>query len=1012
MGAKNNPAAASTEVSRDRLHTEEVLEIHVVERLTNAQGWRERNCKTDYDAKRALDTEMLEEFVRTTQPVAWQRICKQYPGKERDTLVRQVENSLKSLGTLETLRQGIKIIPGIKIALCGFKPSSSKNPASVRMYEGNILTVMRQVFYSLKNRNSIDVVLFVNGIPISTLELKNTMTGSTYQTAETQYRKDRSANGEPLLTFKRGALVHFALDQDNVSMTTHLNNSRTRFLPFNRGRDGGAGNPDVDDEFRIAYLYKDIEGRRAVFSREVLLGILHRYVLVDEVSIDGKMKRTTIWPRYHQLDAVEELVRDAKEHGAGRNYLFQHSAGSGKSNTIAWSAHHLATLHDEYDKPVFDTIIIVTDRVVLDRQLHKTVSSFASVEGYVRPIDGTSKQLKEALEEGAKIIISTIHKFSTDQLSVLRNQTGRRFAIIIDEAHSSQSGKHSDSMTRTLGGAPKPEDADEFDATEMALLDMQAARGPQDNLSYLAFTATPKNVTLERFGYPGDRGPEPFHLYSMRQAIEERFILDVLRNYQTYKSYTKLEKTVMDDPKFEQRRASRKVARFIDFHEISMAQKAEVIVEHFRRHALPEINGQAKAMIVTQSREHAIRTHRSIEAYIKENGYTDLKSLVAFSGDIDIDGETCTESGMNGFGEKELPDQFDGATYNVLVVAEKYQTGFDQPKLVAMYVDRKLDGIQAVQTLARLNRIYPNKERTFVLDFRNSVEDIREAFRPYYDVTSMDEYSDPNQVYTLHNRLMQFGTLYQEEIDRFVTRFIHASKRTDERPILENLVRQAVRRFGENLNEDVQDEFRQVLDSFLRFYAFVAQVAKLEDPDLEKMHVYGSWLKRLLPTREAPQGEDVTDDMLELNAYRLERTDEDEDASLSDEEPQNLSPISRFGANPFTDEEAKTLSEIISTFNSNHGTNFSEDDYIRFDGVQMDIVGDDAWIEMLRNSSPTDVKPHFNVEFMRRSIEVFKRDDAMRNAFMQDKEARDMVMGLMFDRAYRIARERNMQVQK
>ena len=430
----------SPEISRDKLHTEEAVELHLVDKLVKDQGWVEHPC-TAFDRKTALDPEMIEAFVRATQPAAWDKLCSQYPGKERDTLESQVEARLKSVGTLDVLRGGITIVPGIRIDLCAFKPASGLNPATLWAYEGNILGVMRQVHYSQRSENAIDVVLFVNGIPVVTLELKNTLTGSTYQTAEAQYRKDRSPSGEPLLTFKRGALVHFALDQNNVSMTTRLENGRTRFLPFNRSRDGGAGNPDVEDEFRIAYLYRDIGLRQAIFSREVFLSILHHFVLVDEVEQPGgKVERTTIWPRFQQLDAVRMLIQDAKTNGAGQNYLFQHSAGSGKSNTIAWAAHQLSTLHNEQDRAIFDTVIVVTDRVVLDRQLQQTIKSFAQTQGYVVPIDGTSRQLKKAIEDGAKIIISTIHKFSTDQLSVLKNEDGKRFAIIVDEAHSSQSG--------------------------------------------------------------------------------------------------------------------------------------------------------------------------------------------------------------------------------------------------------------------------------------------------------------------------------------------------------------------------------------------------------------------------------------------------------------------------------------------------------------------------------------------------------------------------------------------
>ena len=562
-------------------------------------------------------------------------------------------------------------------------------------------------------------------------------------------------------------------------------------------------------------------------------------------------------------------------------------------------------------------------------------------------------------------------------------------------------GKHADSMARALADGELSDEEKELDATEQALLKLQRLRGPQSNLSYLAFTATPKNVTLERFGQMGADGPEPFHLYSMRQAVEEGFILDVLSNYQTYSSYARLEKAIEDNPELLERKSARKVARFIDFHEYSMSQKAEVIVEHFRRHALSALSGQAKAMVVTSSREHAIRTQKAIVKYIEEHGYTDVCALVAFSGEITVDGQPYTEVGMNGFGETELPRQFDGQSYNVLVVAQKYQTGFDQPKLVAMYVDRRLSGLQAVQTLARLNRIYPRKDRTFILDFRNTVEEIQETFKPYYNVTMLEDLSDPNQVYNLEARLKTFGVLDQGEIDRFIERFLFSRQRADERPILEGIVRHAVARFTENLSEEEQEEFRKVLASFLRFYSFIAQVVDMGDTNLEKLHVYGSWLKRILPSRQVPQGEDITDDMLELEAYRLEKEGDPTDARLSRDDNALLSPIDRFGANPFTEDESKTLEEIIEAFNSRHGTNFTENDYIRFESVNNDILADDDFAEMLRNNNPQDVRPHFDKEFMRRARQTFQRDHAMQNAFMQDEVARKMLMTLMFQRAVR-----------
>lgn len=487
-----------------------------------------------------------------------------------------------------------------------------------------------------------------------------------------------------------------------------------------------------------------------------------------------------------------KIIEDARTKGVGRNYLIQHSAGSGKSNTIAWTAHRLITLHDEADKPIFDTVIIVTDRVVLDRQLQGTVAQFEQTAGVVKKIDGTSRQLKDAIESNARIIITTIQKFSTEHLKTISGQGSHKFAILIDEAHGSQSGKSAQALSETL----TREEATGSEDIEDLIAEYQRQRGPQLNISYLGFTATPRNVTLERFGKLGADGlPHPFHMYSMRQAIEEGFILDVLQNYMTYKAYYALEKAIEDDPKFVGTRAQRRVARFASLHPTALTQKVEVIVEHFRRHVLKELKGDAKAMIVTQSREHALRYYFSLKTYLQEKGYADMKALVAFSGDLTVDGQTYTEAEINGFPETELPRRFDTNAYQVLIVAEKYQTGFDQPKLCAMYVDRKLAGLQAVQTLSRLNRTYPGKENTFVLDFQNTMEDVQTAFKPYFETTTLEALSDPNQVYQLEARLRKFGIIDHGEVERFAATYFKGPLVPADRIALEALVRNAVKRF-------------------------------------------------------------------------------------------------------------------------------------------------------------------------------------------------------------------------
>lgn len=986
--------------SAQQVHQEEVLEAHMVTGLVAGQGYVQR-APDAFDRTRGIDVEIVLGFVRSTQPAEWKRLEEQYAESAEAEFLKQLEANLKSVGTLGVLRRGIKLIPGIKFALCHFKPASALNAQLVGLYEANVLSVMRQVRYSLSSDNEIDVVTFVNGIPVATFELKNELTGTSFRHAEQQYRKDRSPAGGPLLAFKRGAIVHFAMDESNVSMTTRLMNGKTRFLPFNRGRAGGAGNDDIPGDFRTAYIWADRLEAMALLSRDVLLDVIGNFVHLDTQEIvahDGTVetRETLIFPRLHQLDAVRSMMADAKTGGTGRNYLIQHSAGSGKSNTIAWTAHQAITLHDALDRPVFDTAIIVTDRVVLDRQLQRTVGQFAQTAGVVKQIEGTSRQLRDALAGGARIIVTTIQKFSTAHLASLSGQSGKRFAVIVDEAHGSQSGKGAQAMSDALSRAGMVGNND----VEAIIAEHQAARGPQPHISYFAFTATPRNVTMERFGRLGDDGkPHPFHVYSMRQAIEEGFILDVLRNYMTYKAYYQLEKTIEDDPELNGRRAQRRVARFASLHPAAIGQKVEVIVEHFHRHVSGELDGNGKAMVVTQSREHALRYYREISEYISAKNY-DMRPLVAFSDELRIDGQTYTEADVNGFPETELPKRFD-EEYQVLIVAEKYQTGFDQPKLCAMYVDRKLNGLQAVQTLSRLNRIYPGKENTYILDFQNTTDDIKTAFAPFFEVTAMEANSDPNQIYALETRLRSFGILDAAEIERFATTFYRGPLDGHDRAMLEGLVRQAVSRF-EGDDEERQEEFRQLVSSYLRFYSFVSQVMRLGDTDLEKLYAFASWLDRLLPGREIPGDIEITDDMVRLQAFRVEKKEEGS-ASLVAGTGSPLSPITEFGANPMTEEESRSLSLIISSFNERHGGEFSEADFLRFEAVNREIL-DDQLVEMLRNNPEDVVYGAFREMFFRGAVRSFQRDNEMKSVILTEPAMREKVTQHFFRRAQRQVR--------
>lgn len=989
-----------TTYTPDSAHREKVLQDHFIDQLVSGEGYLRRDATTDYDRALAMDRDLVVRFLKESQPEEWEKLAAHYSDSAEDTLFTQLTKALKDRGLLDVLRQGLKIVPGIKFSLCYFRPASTLEPKRVEEYQANILSVMDEVAYSSRHENRIDVVLFLNGLPVATLEAKNLLTGSTFRHAEKQYRKDRSPAGEPLLTFQRGALVHFAMDEDNVSMTTRLANGKTRFLPFNRGRERGAGNPDVAGEFRVAYLYRPGDWGEAIFSRRVLLEVIGQFMHVEKTGKDVVM----IFPRFQQLDAVRRLISHAGENGPGRNYLIQHSAGSGKSNTIGWLAHQAINLHDASNVPVFNTAIIVTDRVVLDRQLQETVAQFEQTKGLVKTIDGTSKQLKQAIAKGARIIVTTIQKFSTDHLKAISGQGARTFAVIIDEAHSSQSGKSAQAMTDAL-----TRDETSSEDIEELILDYQKSRGPQANLSFFAFTATPRNVTLERFGIKGSDGlPVAFHEYSMRQAIEEGFILDVLQNYMTYKAYYQLEKTIEDDPELSGRRGQRKVARFASLHPTAIGQKVEIIVEHFRRHVMGELGGQAKAMIVTQSREHALRYYFGIKAYLDAEKYGDLRALVAFSGELTHEGESYTEADLNGFSETELPGRFDGFkpdgtpypdTYQILIVAEKYQTGFDQPKLCAMYIDRKLAGLQAVQTLSRLNRTKAGKENTYILDFQNTMEDIQTAFRPFYEATSLEAMSDPNQVYELEGRLFKFGYLDRDEIDRFAETFYSGALSGSDRARLEGLVREAVQRFEADEDEGRQEEFRQLLKSYMRFYGFVAQVIRLEDTSLEKLYSYAAWLSRLLPNREVPPDIEITQDMLRLHAFKVVQKEQGS-ASLSPGDKEALKAISEFGAKPYTEDEQRELSEIVKAFNDRHGTEFTEDDFVRYEPTYKATLDDDM-TDMLRNNAPDVVYSAFSQAFFQGAIRMFQRDNDMRDIVLTDPAARDKLIRFFFNRALR-----------
>lgn len=922
------------------LHFEDAIEHHLV----TAGGWTKGNL-ADFDRQTALVASDLFAFIESTQPELWTDLRKHHQSGLEAAVLDTLVKTLDQRGALDVLRHGLKFF-GKKIECAYFKPAHGMNPDILAKYEKNRLVVTRQIKFIQDTEHSVDLVLFVNGFPVATAELKNPLTNQTVHHAVAQYRQRDPRHA--LFQFKKRALVHFAVDPDLVYMTTHLRGEDTLFLPFNRGASGGAGNPEHPSGYRTGYLWQE------VWQRDSFLDILGRFVHleVEETKVEGKTdsKETLIFPRYHQLDAVRRLEEAARADGAGKSYLVQHSAGSGKSNSIAWLAHRLSNLHDAEDRRVFDSVVVVTDRRVLDHQLQEDIYQFEHKQGVVQKIDENSQQLADALTSGTPIIITTLQKFPfvTEKIGKLPN---RRYALIVDEAHSSQTGEAARHMkevlaARSLEEAEKEEGAEAEDS-EDRLVKVMASRGKQQNLSFFAFTATPKAKTLEVFGHRDIEGkPVPFHLYSMRQAIEEGFILDVLKSYTTYKAFYRLVKAVEDDPKVNKKQATSQLARFMSLHPHNVAQKTQVMLEHYRAKVRHKIGGRAKAMVVTSSRLHAVRYKQAFDRYIAEQNY-DIGVLVAFSGvvkDPDFDDLELTEVGMNkGIKEKELPEKFESDDYQLLLVANKYQTGFDQPLLHTMYVDKRLSGVQAVQTLSRLNRTTRGKEDTFVLDFVNDAEEIRRSFQPYYEQTVVAESADPHQLYELQHRLEGMQVFWTAEVEAFCKIFYapKAKQTVSDHAEMYRALGPGVDRF-KALDEEKQDEFRNVLTGYVHLYSFLSQVMPFTDPDLEKLYTFARHLELKLPRDEKKSPLDLDGDVA-LRYYRLDKINEGQ-ILLNVADPAALRAPTDVGTRSAKDEEA-ALSEIIEVLNDRFGTEFTEADQLLFDQFIAEAKQDQEVVE-------------------------------------------------------------------
>ncbi len=1018
------------------LHKEIRFEDEICEDMA-ARGWTfETGVSAQYDRRHALFPEDTLAWVQETQPAAWQALEKSFGGKAFDVLLDRLRDQLNTRGTLDVLRNGIELHPvrGV-LQLAQFRPASGMNPALTAKYNANRLRVVRQVRYSLANENSLDLVLFLNGLPVATAELKSDFTQSV-QDAVDQYRFDRNPNPkggqpEPLLSFPGGALVHFAVSNSEVRMTTLLRGAATNFLPFNRGNHGAAGNPPSGGH-PTAYLWEQ------VWEREGFLDILGRYMVGRK---DAKGKLTSyLFPRYHQLDATRKLLTAVGAEGAGGKYLIQHSAGSGKTNSIAWTAHLLSELHDAAHRKVFDTVLVVSDRKVIDGQLQEAVYDLQRTKGVVTTIksEGGSKsgQLADALDGDKKIVVCTIQTFpfALDKVRELAATKGKHFAVIADEAHSSQTGEAASKLKQVLS-ADEIRDMEEGGevSTEDLLTARMTGRAAADaGITYVAFTATPKAKTLELFGRrprpdePAGIGnlPEAFHVYSMRQAIEEGFILDVLQNFTTYKLAFRLANNgkEYDETEVERSAAVKGIMRWVRLHPYNIAQKVQIVVEHFLENVQPLLGGHAKAMVVTGSRLEAVRWQLAVQKYIREQRY-DLSALVAFSGEVPdkessdeplSETSTLLNPGLKG---RDIRDAFDTDEYGILLVANKFQTGFDQPLLCGMYVDRRLGGVQAVQTLSRLNREYAGpfgvKDTTFVLDFVNDSAEILEAFQVYYETSSLEDVTDPNLVYNLRAKLDATAYYDEFEVDRVAAAEMNPRARPSElqaaiHPVADRLVRRfkearqrwkdAVERGDEASKEDAHAEiealqlFKGDLGSFGHAYTFLSQIFDYGNTAVEKRAMF---YKRLIPLLEFERERDGVDLSKVMLTHHNLRNVGKRDLKLDSGDGLGLKPLTDAGSGSVQEKQKALLQEIISKVNDLFGADTTDGDKLVYvnNVIKGKLLESETLIQQATNNTKEQFgnSPDLSQEIVHAIMDALVAHSSMsRQALGSEKLRRDL----------------------
>ena len=920
--------------------SEKGLETLIVESLVNEAGYLEGNFN-DYDREYAMDLVQLAAFLHATQPEVADALDVGNASPTRQKFLARLQGEIAKRGIIDVLRKGIRHGPA-QVDLFYGTPTPG-NVKAQELYRANIFSVTRQLRYSKdETQLALDLDLFINGLPVATFELKNRLTKQTVEDAVQQYKRDRNPH-ELLFQFGR-CVVHFAVDDQEVLFCTHLKGKDSWFLPFNKGYNDGAGNPPNPNGLKTDYLWREI------LTREGLTDILENYAQITEKKGEktGRKKRTQIFPRYHQLDVVRKLLAAVKDAGAGKRYLIEHSAGSGKSNSIAWLAYQLIGLKRE-SRAVFDSVIVVTDRLVLDRQIRNTIKQFAQVSSVVGHAERAG-DLRRFLAEGKKIIITTVQKFPFILDEIGSEHRGRTFAIVIDEAHSSQGGKLAMAVNIALGP-----DADYEDAINAIM----ESRKMLANASYFAFTATPKNKTLEIFGEPYSEGDKvkhrPFHNYSMKQAIQERFIEDVLKHYTPVESYYRLMKTVEDDPEFDVKKAQKKLRRYVESHEHAIREKAEIMVDHFHEKVLArqKIGGQARAMVVTSGIERAIQYYHAFVEYLRERK-SPYKAIVAFSGEHEWGGQKVTEASLNGFPSSKIADKIQEDPYRFLICAEKFQTGYDEPLLHTMYVDKILSGIKAVQTLSRLNRAHPQKHDTFVLDFMNDADTIQASFEPYYRTTILSEETDPNKLHDLKAALDGYQVYAWPQVEELVRLYLDGADRDQLDPILNA----CVATYNAELDEDGQVDFKGKAKAFVRTYAFLASILPYTNAEWEKASIF---LNFLIPKLPAPKEEDLSKGILEaidMDSYRVE-VKMSLDIALPDQGGE-IGPVPTSGGGRKPEPELDILSNIIKAFNDQFGNiDWKDADKIRkviSEEIPVKVAADQAYQNAMKNSDKQNAR--------------------------------------------------------